>query len=74
MISLKYIDNSLRILEMPLINCEVNLITIWSANYFIMPGAIDNQVPTFSITDTKLYVSRITLSTQDSPKLINQLK
>ena len=74
MISLKYIDNSLRILEMPLINCEVNLITIWSANYFTMPGAIDNQVATFSITDTKLYVSRVTLSTQDSTKLINQLK
>ena len=74
MISLKYIDNSLRILEMPLINCEVNLITIWSANYFIMPGANGNQVATFSITDTKLYVSRVTLSTQDSAKLINQLK
>ena len=39
-----------------------------------MPGAIDNQVPTFSITDTKLDVSRVTLSTQDSAKLINQLK
>ena len=74
MVSLKYVNNSLRIFEMLLINCEVNLITIWSANYFIMPGAIDNQVPTFSITDTKLYVSRVTLSTQDSAKLINQLK
>ena len=38
-----------------------------------MPGAIDNQVPTSSITDTKLYVSRVTLPTQDIAKLINEL-
>ena len=33
-----------------------------------------NQVPTFTITDTKLYVSVVILSTQDNGKLLQQLK
>ena len=32
------------------------------------------QVTTFSITDTKLYVPVVTLSTQDNEKLLEQLK
>ena len=31
-VPLKYLSNFWRILEMPLINCEVELILIWSAN------------------------------------------
>ena len=35
---------------------------------------VENQVPTLTITDTKLYVSVVTLSTQDNAKLLQQLK
>ena len=33
-----------------------------------------NQVPTFTITETNLYVPVVTLSTQDNAKLLPQLK
>ena len=35
---------------------------------------IANQGATYSITDTKLYVTVVTLSTQDNAKLLEQLK
>ena len=35
---------------------------------------VADQVIAFSITDAKLYVSIITLSTQDNTKLLQQLK
>ena len=47
---------------MPLTNCEFNLILTWSAKYVIVTGTVANQVPTFTITDIKLYVLVITLS------------
>ena len=46
----------LKYLKMPLINCEINLILIWSERCFIIGNPIDNQVPTFTITDTKLLI------------------
>ena len=55
---------------MSLINCEINLILTCSASCFIIDGPIDNQIPTFAITDTKLYVPVITLSSQDNAKLL----
>ena len=33
-----------------------------------------DQVPTFTITETNLYVPVVTLSTQDNAKLLPQLK
>ena len=33
-----------------------------------------NQCETFAISETKLYVSAVTLSTQDNAKLLEQLK
>ena len=48
---------------MPLINCEVELILDWSANYVIIYTNVANQVPTFTITETNLYVPVVTLST-----------
>ena len=36
----------------------------WSKNYFIVAGIVANQEPTSIITDTKLYVPVVTLSTQ----------
>ena len=59
---------------MPLINCEVNLLLTWSANCVIIYTNVANQNPTFEITETKLYVPVIALSTQDNAKLLPQLK
>ena len=59
---------------MPLIHCEVNLILTWPANCVIVYTNIANQGPTFAITETKLYVPVVTLSTQDNAKLLPQLK
>ena len=59
---------------MPLINCEVELILNWSANCVIIYTNVNNQVPTFTITETNLYVPVVTLSTQDNVKLLPQLK
>ena len=74
MVPLKYLSNFWRTLEMALINCEVNLILIWSANCVIVYTYIAYQGATFEITETKLYVPVVTLSTQDNAKLLQQLK
>ena len=74
MVQLKYLSNFWRTLEMPLINCEVNLILTWSADCVIIYTNVANQIPTFTITETNLYVPVVTLSTQDNAKLLPQLK
>ena len=74
MVLLKYISNFWRTLEMPLINCEINLILTWSTNCVIVSTNVANQNATFEITDTKLYVPVVTSSTQDNSKLLQQLK
>ena len=55
---------------MLLINFEINLLLTWSGNSFLVAGTAANQVLTFTITDTKLYVPVVTLSTQDNAKLL----
>ena len=64
MVSLKYLRNFWRTLEMPLINCEVELILVLSTNCVIIYTDVHNQVPTFTITETNFYVPVLTLSTQ----------
>ena len=59
---------------MPLINCGVQLILNWSAGCAIIYKDVANQVPTFTITETNLYVPAVTLSAQDNAKLLPQLK
>ena len=86
---LKYLSNFWRSLNMPLINCEVELILTWfkncvlidkltrDANYGADPivRKIDNpKNATFQITDTKLYVPVVTLSKENDTKLLEQLK
>ena len=73
MVSLKYLSNSWRTLEMPLINCKISLQLKWSKNCILVAGTTANQNPYFQITDTKLYVPVVTLSTQDNIKLIKRL-
>ena len=74
MIPLKILSNFWRTLEMPLINCEVNLILTWSSTCVLISTVTPNQNATFAITDTKLYVPVVTLSTQENTKLFQQLK
>ena len=59
---------------MSLIDCEVSLPLKWSKRCILVAGAAANQVPEFKITDTKLYVPVVTLSTQDNVKLLKQLE
>ena len=54
---------------------------MWSRTYFGLVSKlcynytnVDNEVPTFTITETNLYVPVVTLSTQDNRKLLSQLK
>ena len=54
-----------------MINCEVNLILTWSSTCVITNST---GAGTFEITDTKLYVPVVTLSTQENTKLFQQLK
>ena len=56
---------------MPLINCEVNLILTWSATCVVSYATGETKC---KITETKLYVPVVTLSTQDNAKLLQQLK
>ena len=74
---------------MPLINCKVKVILTWSQNCVLINkstrdagyGAdlivykIDNpENAIFQITNTKLYVSVVTLSKENNIKLLEQLK
>ena len=63
MVPLKYQSNVWRTLEISLINCKINFIQTCSANCFLVTGTLANQVPIFTITATKIYVSVVILST-----------
>ena len=74
MVPLKYLSNFWRTLEMPLNNCENEVIFTWSRNSVVISSNIADQILTFTITETTLYVPVVTLSTQDNAKLLPQLK
>ena len=66
---------------MPLFNCEVSLTLTWSEICVITSTATREVDPNanpavagIKITDTKLYVPVITLSTENYNKLLEQLK
>ena len=82
-IPLKYLSNFRRRLNIPLINCEVELILPWSKNCVLVdmtenpgsnPAIVAPTELTFEITDTKLYVPVVTLSKENDTKLLEQLK
>ena len=54
---------------MHLTNCEINLILIWSVVSFI--SFVTGETKS-AITDTKLHIPIVTLSTQDSIKVLDQ--
>ena len=67
MVQLKYLSNFWRALEMRLINCEVNLTLTWSSTCVITNS---NGAARFAITNTKLYVPVVTLSTKENIKFL----
>ena len=86
---LKYLSNFWRSLNIPLINWEVELTLNWFKNCVLIRKAtidanydVDTDVhkinnpenATFQITDTKLYVTIVTLSREYDTKLLEQLK
>ena len=54
MVPLKYLSNFCRTLEMPIINCEVEL--RWSSDCVIIYIDVANQNPRFTTPETNLYV------------------
>ena len=58
---------------MSLINCEIRLDLNWSEKR-VLVAKNANQDTTFLITDTKLYVLVVTLSTQYNTTLLEQSK
>ena len=87
-VPLKYLSSFLRSLNIPWINCEVELILTWFKNCVLIDRSardadynanqrvskIDNPENTiFQIAHTKLYVPVVTLSKENDLKLLEQL-
>ena len=75
-VPLKYLSNFWRTLDMPLINCEINLILAWSKNVLTdmikrtagglnLPTTAARTSASFAIKDCKLYVPVVTLSAEN---------
>ena len=64
-VPLKYLSNFWRSLEMPLINCKVKLSLKWIEKCMLTTAT----TATFKITDAKLYIPIVTLSSEDNVKL-----
>ena len=74
MVLLKYLTNFWTTLEMSLNNLEINHDLNWSKKLGYSRTNDADQDTTCSISDTKLHVLLVTLSTQDNAKLLEQLK
>ena len=85
-VPLKYLGNFCNSLNIPLVNCEVSLALSWSATCVItstekrmlvagQPNRGYSPInATFRITDIKMYVPVVTLSSEIDIKLLEQLK
>ena len=84
-IPLKHLSNFWKSLNIPLINCEVELILTWSKNCVLAdmtrrnaqgnnPAIVPPTGLEFKITDIKLYVPVVNLSKKNDIKLLEQLK
>ena len=87
-VPLKYLSRFFRVLDIPLINCEVSLDLKWNKNCVLISKAkrpagdhpavnpaINNPADAkFGIIDCTLYVPVVTLSTEYENKLYQQLK
>ena len=68
-VPLKYSSNFFRSLEMPLINCKIELNLTWKKECVLSTDAGD---AVFIINDKKLYVPVVTLSKEDNKDFIEQ--
>ena len=68
-VSLKYLSNFFRSLEMPLINCKIKLNLTWKKECILSNQRGD---VVFIINDTKLYFPVVTLSKEDNQDFIEQ--
>ena len=86
-IPLKFLSNSRRTLDIPLISCDVEIILTWTKNCVLSdmtvratgnnndpPAIVEPAGLEFQITDTKLYVPVLTLSNENDIKLLEKLK
>ena len=71
MLSLEYLSNFWKTLEMSLINCEINLTLTWFNKCVLSNTAA--QATAFAITDAKIYVPVVTLD-KTIAKLLQKLK
>ena len=80
-IPLKHLSNFWRSLNIPLINCEVELILTWSKNWVLAdittkdtggtnPAIVVPLGLEFQIRDTKLFVPVVTLSKKNDTKFL----
>ena len=69
-VPLKYLSNFWKSLEVPLINCKDELSLKWIENCILSSAG---TAATFKITDAKLYVPIVTLSSEDNVKLLKLL-
>ena len=69
-VPLKYLRNFWRSLEMLLINCKIHFELNWTKDC-VMSTIADTK---FKITNTKLYVPIVTLSSKVSVKLVKLLE
>ena len=73
-VPLKYVRSFVISLEMPLVNCKIDLELTWHKDCMIsIANAAAGQVVSFMITNTKLYLPVVTLSTKDNNNLTKQL-
>ena len=70
-VPLKYLSNSWTSLEMPLIYCKIHFELSWTKDCVL---AKTNANAKFKITNTKLHVPIVTLSSKDNVKLVKLLE
>ena len=84
-IPLKHLSNFWKSLNIPLINCEVEIILIWTKKCVLAdmtrrnaqgnnPAIVPPRGLDFQMTDTKLYVPVVTLSKENDIKRLEKLK
>ena len=67
-VPLKYLNNFWRSLEMPLINCKIELSLKWIKNCILSSS---RTAAIFTITNTKLCLPIVTLKTEDNTNYQN---
>ena len=73
-VSLKYLSNLWRSLDLHLINCEIELDFNWTKNFVLIEKNDNITGANFTVTTIKLYVPVVTLSINDNIKFLENMK